>query len=174
MKLVLDFICGKLFVEQFDLLNQLLSLFGDDYCDLEGIDICNYGGQYGLLGLWVIFVELFGIVVFNLIVGNNFSLELMYDIVVFFMLYGGVDLLWFWIQEQDGIKFLCLVFGYDWYFVIIEIMGIEMILIFMLQDGFDVDLIEELVVVDLVIKGMWMVLVFGNFLGVIYFWEMVC
>lgn len=50
-----------------------------------------------MLGLWVIFVELFGIVVFNLIVGNNFSLELMYDIVVFFMLYGGVDLLWFWI-----------------------------------------------------------------------------
>ncbi len=67
-----------------------------------------------------------------------------------------------WIQEQDGIKFLCPVPGYDRHFAITETMSIEMIPYPILQDGPDVDLIEELVAVDPAIKGMWTVPVFGN------------
>lgn len=120
-----------------------------------------------------IFAELLGIAVPNLIAGNNSSLELMHDIVAFSMLYGGVDSPRPWIQEQDGIKFLCPVPGYDRHFAITETMGIEMIPIPMLQDGPDVDLIEELVAVDPAIKGMWTVPVFGNPSGVTYSWETV-
>lgn len=173
MKLALDLTRGKPSAEQLDLSNQLLSLPGDDYRDPEGTDTRNYGGQHGLPGLRAIFAELLGIAVPNLIAGNNSSLELMHDIVAFSMLYGGVDSPRPWIQEQDGIKFLCPVPGYDRHFAITETMGIEMIPIPTLQDGPDVDLIEELVAVDPAIKGMWTVPVFGNPSGVTYSWETV-
>lgn len=61
--------------------------------------------------------------------------------------------------------------GYDRHFAITETMGIEMIPIPTLQDGPDVDLIEELVAVDPAIKGMWTVPVFGNPSGVTYSWK---
>jgi DNA-binding transcriptional MocR family regulator len=172
-KLSLDLTRGKPSGEQLDLSNALLSLPGDDYRDEEGTDTRNYGGQHGLPGLRAIFSELLGIPVPNLIAGNNASLEMMHDVIVFSMLHGGVDSPRPWIKEQDGIKFLCPVPGYDRHFAITETMGIEMIPIPMREDGPDVDLIEELVAVDPAIKGMWAVPVFSNPTGVTYSWETV-
>ena len=154
-KLTLDLTRGKPCSEQLDLSNALLSLPGTDYRDGEGTDTRNYGGLHGLPELRAIFGELLGIPVPNLIAGNNASLELMHDVVVFSMLHGGVDSPRPWIQEQDGVKFLCPAPGYDRHFAITETMGIEMITIPMREDGPDVDLIEELVAVDPAIKGMW-------------------
>jgi DNA-binding transcriptional MocR family regulator len=172
-KLALDLTRGKPSPQQLDLSNQLLSLPGADYRDSEGTDTRNYGGLHGLPELRAIFGQLLGIPVQNLIAGNNSSLELMHDLVAFSMLYGGVDSQRPWMKEQDGIKFLCPVPGYDRHFSITETMGIEMIPIPMLQDGPDVDLIEELVAVDPAIKGMWTVPVFGNPTGITYSWETV-
>jgi DNA-binding transcriptional MocR family regulator len=172
-KLALDLTRGKPSAQQLDLSNQLLSLPGENYRDAEGTDTRNYGGLHGLPELRAIFGELLGLPVQNLIAGNNSSLELMHDIVAFSLLYGGVDSPRPWIQEQDGIKFLCPAPGYDRHFAITETMGIEMIPIPMLEDGPDVDLIEELVAVDPAIKGMWTVPVFGNPTGVTYSWETV-
>src|ERR1700756_6079003 len=169
-KLALDLTRGKPSPEQLDLSNRLLSLPGDDYRDEEGTDTRNYGGLHGLPGLRAIFGELLGIPVQNLIAGNNSSLELMHDIVVFSMLHGAVDSQRPW-KDEPSVKFLCPVPGYDRHFAITETMGIEMIPIPMLQDGPDVDLIEELVAVDPAIKGMWTVPVFGNPTGVTYSWE---
>jgi DNA-binding transcriptional MocR family regulator len=172
MKLALDLTRGKPCAEQLDLSNQLLSLPGDDYRDEEGTDTRNYGGLHGLPGLRAIFAELLGIPVQNLIAGNNSSLELMHDLVVFSMLFGGVDSPRPW-KDEASVKFLCPVPGYDRHFSITETLGIEMIPVPMLQDGPDVDLIEELVAVDPAIKGMWTVPVFGNPTGVTYSWETV-
>ena len=80
----------------------------------------------------------------NLLAGNNASLELMHDVVVFSMLYGGVDSPRPWAQEPT-LKFLCPAPGYDRHFAITETLGIEMITVPMHEDGPDVDLIEELV-----------------------------
>jgi DNA-binding transcriptional MocR family regulator len=171
-KLALDLTRGKPSPEQLDLSNRLLSLPGDDYRDAEGTDTRNYGGLHGLPGLRAIFGELLGIPVQNLIAGNNSSLEMMHDLVVFSMLYGGVDSQRPW-KDEPSVKFLCPVPGYDRHFAITETMGIEMIGIPMLADGPDVDLIEELVAVDPAIKGMWAVPVFGNPTGVTYSWETV-
>ncbi|MDC9004912.1 aminotransferase class I/II-fold pyridoxal phosphate-dependent enzyme [Mycobacterium marinum] len=172
--LSLDLTRGKPSSEQLDLSNQLLSLpGGQDYRDPEGLDTRNYGGLHGLPALRAIFGELLGIPVQNLIAGNNSSLELMHDVTAFSMLYGGVDSPRPWVQEPDGIKFLCPVPGYDRHFAITETMGVEMIPVPMLEDGPDVDLIEELVAVDPTIKGMWTVPVFGNPTGVTYSWETV-
>jgi len=172
-KLALDLTRGKPAPAQLDLSNPLLSLPGDDYRDSEGTDTRNYGGLHGLPELRAIFGELLGIPVQNLIAGNNSSLELMHDLVAFSMLYGGVDSHRPWGQEQDGIKFLCPVPGYDRHFAITETMGIEMIPVPMLSDGPDIGLIEELVAADPAIKGMWTVPVFGNPTGVTYSWDTV-
>ena len=178
-QLHLDLTRGKPSPAQLDLSNALLSLPGaekDSYRDGEGTDTRNYGGLHGLPELRAIFGELLGIPVPNLIAGNNASLELMHDVVVFSLLHGAVDSSRPWIQEQqDGarIKFLCPVPGYDRHFAITESLGIEMINIPMREDGPDVDLIEELVAADPAIKGMWCVPVFSNPTGVTFAWETV-
>jgi DNA-binding transcriptional MocR family regulator len=172
-KLTLDLTRGKPSSEQLDLSNALLGLPGDDFRDAEGTDTRNYGGLHGLPELRGVFGELLGIGVPNLIAGNNSSLELMHDVTAFSMLYGGVDSPRPWIKEQDGVKFLCPVPGYDRHFAITETMGIEMIPVPMREDGPDVDLIEELVAADPAIKGMWAVPVFANPTGVTYSWETV-
>jgi DNA-binding transcriptional MocR family regulator len=170
-KLSLDLTRGKPSAQQLDLSNALLSLPGEHYRDEDGTDTRNYGGLHGLPGLRTVFSELLGIPVPNLIAGNNASLELMHDIVVFSLLHGGVDSPRPWIEESVRIKFLCPAPGYDRHFAITESFGIEMIPVPMLEDGPDVDLIEELVAADPAIKGMWCVPVFGNPTGVTYSWE---
>ena len=174
-QLRLDLTRGKPSPAQLDLSNALLALPGggkDAYRDGEGTDTRNYGGLHGLPELRAVFGELLGIPVPNLIAGNNASLELMHDVVVFSLLHGGVDSSRPWIAEP-AVKFLCPVPGYDRHFAITESLGIEMINIPMREDGPDVDLIEELVAADPAIKGMWCVPVFSNPTGVTFAWETV-
>lgn len=171
--LKLDLTRGKPSAAQLDLSNKLLQLPGpDDFRDGDGTDVRNYGGVHGLPELRAIFGELLGIPVQNLIAGNNASLELMHDVVVFSMLHGGPDSARPWAQEP-ALKFLCPAPGYDRHFAITESLGIEMITVPMLEDGPDVDLIEELVATDPAIKGMWCVPVYSNPTGVTFSWETV-
>ncbi|MGV0743038.1 aminotransferase class I/II-fold pyridoxal phosphate-dependent enzyme [Mycolicibacterium sp. XJ870] len=174
-KLNLDLTRGKPAPAQLDLSNGLLSLPGEDYRDSAGTDTRNYGGLHGLPELRAIFGELLGIPVQNLIAGNNASLEMMHDVVVFSLLHGGVDSVRPWIEEagRSGIKFLCPSPGYDRHFAITESFGIEMIPVPMREDGPDVDLIEELVAADPAIKGMWCVPVYSNPTGATFSWETV-
>jgi DNA-binding transcriptional MocR family regulator len=169
--LKLDLTRGKPSPEQLDLSNKLLELPGAaDYRDADGTDVRNYGGLHGLPELRAIFGELLGIPVQNLIAGNNASLELMHDVIVFSMLHGGPDSPRPWSQEPT-LKFLCPAPGYDRHFAITESLGIEMITVPMREDGPDVDLIEELVAADPAIKGIWCVPVYSNPTGVTYSWE---
>ena len=171
-KLNLDLTRGKPSPAQLDLSNALLSLPGEDYRDGDGTDTRNYGGLHGLPELRAIFGELLGIPVPNLIAGNNASLELMHDTVVFSLLHGGVDSPRPW-NDEPKVKFLCPAPGYDRHFTITESLDIEMITVPMREDGPDVDLIEELVAADPAIKGMWCVPVYSNPTGVTYSWETV-
>lgn len=172
-KLALDLTRGKPSAAQLDLSNALLELPGrGDFRDAEGTDTRNYGGQHGLPALRAVFGELLGIPVPNLIAGNNSSLELMHDAVVFSMLHGGVDSPRPWVREPV-VKFLCPSPGYDRHFAITESLGVEMITVPMRDDGPDVDMVEELVDADPAIKGMWCVPVFSNPTGAVYSWEVV-
>ncbi len=176
--LKLDLTRGKPSPEQLDLSNALLALPGNApgaFKDPEGTDTRNYGGLHGLPALRAIFGDLLGIPVPNLIAGNNASLEMMHDAVVFALLHGAVDSPRPWIQDlaEGGVKFLCPAPGYDRHFAITETLGIEMIPVPLREDGPDVDLIEELVAADPAIKGMWSVPVFANPTGTVYSWEVV-
>jgi DNA-binding transcriptional MocR family regulator len=169
-KLGLDLTRGKPSPAQLDLSNDLLALPGAEYRDGDGTDTRNYGGLHGLPELRAIFGELLGIAVPNLIAGNNASLEFMHDIVVFSLLHGGADSPRPW-RDEPVVKFLCPSPGYDRHFAITEGFGVEMIPVPMLEDGPDVDLVEELVAGDPAIKGMWCVPVFSNPTGTTYSWE---
>ncbi|WP_024447209.1 aminotransferase class I/II-fold pyridoxal phosphate-dependent enzyme [Mycolicibacterium iranicum] len=175
----LDLTRGKPCAEQLDLSNGLLALPGegpDAFKDADGTDTRNYGGLHGLPELREIFSELLGIPVPNLIAGNNASLEFMHDAVVYSLLHGGVDSPRPWIddlRDGTGVKFLCPSPGYDRHFAITESLGIEMISVPLLDDGPDMDLIEELVAADPAIKGMWCVPVYSNPTGTTYSWETV-
>jgi DNA-binding transcriptional MocR family regulator len=175
-KLKLDLTRGKPSPAQLDLSNALLNLPGaDDYRDRDGTDTRNYGGLNGLPELREIFAELLGIPVQNLIAGNNASLEMMHDAIVFSLLHGGVDSPRPWMAEAagSGIKFLCPSPGYDRHFAITESFGIEMIAVPMREEGPDVDLVEELVAADPAVKGMWCAPVYSNPTGTTYSFETV-
>lgn len=175
----LDLTRGKPCAEQLDLSNGLLALPGDGpgaFKDADGTDTRNYGGLHGLPELRAIFSELLGIPVPNLIAGNNASLEFMHDAIVYSLLHGGVDSPRPWIEDLrdgTGVKFLCPSPGYDRHFAITESLGIEMIPVPLLDDGPDMDLIEELVAADPAIKGIWCVPVYANPTGTTYSWETV-
>ncbi|PPJ28341.1 aminotransferase [Nocardia nova] len=171
-KLTLDLTRGKPSPEQLDLSTGLLALPGaDDYRDGTGTDCRNYGGLHGLPELRAIFGELLGIPVENLLAGNNASLELMHDVIVFAMLHGTADSQGRWADEP--IKFLCPSPGYDRHFAITESLGVRMIPIAINHDGPDVHAIAELVAADPQIKGLWAVPNYSNPTGVNFSEEVV-
>ena len=165
--LALDLTRGKPSPEQLDLAADLLTLPGDDYRDGKGTDCRNYGGLAGLPELRAIFGELLGIPVENLLAGNNASLEIMQDLVVWALLHGVPDSPRPWSAEPN-IRFLCPAPGYDRHFAITESFGIDMIPIPMLPDGPDIAEITTLVASDPLIKGMWAVPNYANPTGAVY------
>ncbi|MFF0541659.1 aminotransferase class I/II-fold pyridoxal phosphate-dependent enzyme [Nocardia thailandica] len=172
-KLTLDLTRGKPSPEQLDLSAALLSLPGDgDFRDAAGTDCRNYGGLHGLPELRAIFAELLNLPVENLIAGNNASLELMHDNIVFAMLHGTPDSPRRWASEET-IKWLCPAPGYDRHFAITESLGIEMITVPMRHDGPDVRAIAELIANDPQIKGLWAVPNYANPTGVVFSEEVV-
>ncbi|MFC4124187.1 aminotransferase class I/II-fold pyridoxal phosphate-dependent enzyme [Nocardia rhizosphaerae] len=172
-KLTLDLTRGKPSPEQLDLSAALLSLPGDgDFRDGSGTDCRNYGGLNGLPELRAIFGELLGIPVENLIAGNNASLELMHDNIVFAMLYGTPDSPRRWAVEET-VKWLCPAPGYDRHFAITEALGIEMIPVPMHNDGPDTRAIAALLANDPQIKGLWAVPNYANPTGSVFSEEVV-
>ncbi|MGO1317857.1 MAG: aminotransferase class I/II-fold pyridoxal phosphate-dependent enzyme, partial [Cellulomonadaceae bacterium] len=165
--LALDLTRGKPAPAQLDLSDALLSLPGKDYRDGNGLDTRNYGGLTGLPELRAIFAELLNVPAENLLAGNNASLEIMHDLIVFALLHGTPDSVRPWAHEET-VKFLAPCPGYDRHFAITQAYGIEMIPIPMRGDGPDLDLVRGLVATDPAIKGIWTVPTYSNPTGVVF------
>lgn len=164
--LKLDLTRGKPAAEQLDLSNDLLSLPGDgEFRDSAGTDCRNYGGIEGVTDLRTIFAELLNVGVDQLIAGDNASLALMHDAIVFALLKGVPGGSGPWAGE--GVKFLCPVPGYDRHFAICQQYGIEMINVDLGDEGPDLDQIRELVK-DPAVRGIWTVPTYANPNGAIY------
>lgn len=158
----LDLTRGKPSPAQLDLSMGLLELPGAGrYMDAAGTDLRNYGGLEGLLELRVIFADLLGVSVDQLIAGNNASLQLMHDTLAYCLLHGTPDSERPWLKEER-IKFLCPVPGYDRHFALCEEFGIEMISVPTTEDGPDVEAVTRLVADDPLIKGIWIVPTYAN------------
>jgi DNA-binding transcriptional MocR family regulator len=165
--LKLDLTRGKPASEQLDLSEELLSLPGqDDHTDESGVDCRNYGGLHGLPEIRRIFAPLLNVPVDQLIAGDNASLALMHDTLVFSLLKGTADSDAPW--SKGPVRFLCPVPGYDRHFAICEQYGIEMLPVSMDEHGPHLDEVRELVANDPAVKGMWVVPTYSNPTGAVY------
>ena len=158
--LALDLTRGKPSPEQLDLSAELLTLPGADFRDAKGTDTRNYGGLNGLPELRAIFAEIMQVPVDQVIAGDNASLAMMHDTVVFSMLKGTPDSPRPW-SEEDDVTFICPVPGYDRHFALSEQYGIRMVPVEMRSDGPDMAAVRELAT-DPSVKGMWLVPTYGN------------
>jgi DNA-binding transcriptional MocR family regulator len=165
-KLKLNLTRGKPSSKQLDLCNELLALPGADYM-AGGVDTRNYGELQGLPELRAQLGPIFGVSPDRVILGDNASLALMHDAVVYSMLKGTFDSDSPWSREPR-IAFLCPVPGYDRHFSICAQFGIEMIPVPMLETGPDMAVVEKLVAADPQIKGMWCVPKYSNPCGTVY------
>ncbi len=166
--LKIDMTRGKPCKEQLDLSEDMLKVItcnADCYTDY-GFDCRNYGLVDGLDYAKKIFSEIIGVPWNQIIVGGNSSLNLMYDAVARYMLYGVANVNKPWVK-LDKVKFLCPVPGYDRHFAICESLGIEMVNVPLLSDGPDMDIVEELIK-DESVKGMWCVPKYSNPTGTTY------
>lgn len=157
---------GKPCTEQLDLSNDLLDITIPYETD-PNKDFRNYGTLDGLLETRELFSKILEVDTSEVIVGGNSSLNMMYSTIAKAMLFGTVNSPKPWGQESN-VKFLCPVPGYDRHFSICELYNMEMIPIPMTEDGPDMDMVEELVKNDPLIKGMWCVPKYSNPSGITY------
>lgn len=161
----LDLTRGKPASAQLDLSNALLGLPGEaDYRAADGVDCRNYGGTQGLPEIREIFAELLKIPVDQLVAGDNSSLSIMHDTLVYALLKGTIDgPPW----AGQAVKFVCPVPGYDRHFALCQQYGIEMVPVPLYDDGPDLAAVAELLT-DPQVKGMWVVPTYANPTGAVY------
>ncbi|STC69405.1 aminotransferase [Corynebacterium pilosum] len=170
--LKLDLTRGKPSAGQLDLSDELLGMPGaGTYTSSNGEDVRNYGNLTGIVDIRAIWADLLGVDVDNIYAGDSSSLNIMFDLVTWSYLFGNNDSERPW-REEETVKWICPVPGYDRHFTITEKLGFEMINVPMLEDGPDMDAVEKLVQ-DPQVKGMWTVPVFGNPTGVSFSEEVV-
>lgn len=151
---------GKPSPEQLDLSLEMLGCVNADsgYKSENGFDCRNYGVLDGIRECKILFADLLGVDEDNIIVGGNSSLTIMFDYIAQCMISGAGAEPW---SHVDGIKFICPVPGYDRHFSICEYFGIGMIPVPLLEDGPDMDMVEELIK-NPKVKGMFVVPKYSN------------
>ncbi len=165
--LKLDISRGKPNSDQLDVAQELLSYpITAEQTKIAGVDARNYGIIDGIPEAKKLFSDIMGVDAKNVFVGGNSSLQLMYDTLSRAMLFGTVDSERPWCKEE-GLKWICVVPGYDRHFKITEVLGFELISVKMTETGPDMDEIERLVK-DERVKGMWCVPKYSNPTGNTY------
>lgn len=166
--LTYDMTRGKPCTAQLNLSNDMLDpKLIADFKSEAGQEVRNYGILDGIPEAKRLMAEMLGVQPDEVILGGSASLNLMFDALVRFMVFGAEEGGKPWAFEEKR-KFICPVPGYDRHFLITEKLGFEMINVDLQGDGPDIDKIEELVKNDPTIKGMWMVPKYSNPSGDVY------
>ena len=165
--LSLDLSRGKPNSSQLDISNGLLEVdLTNDYLSESGLDCRNYGVLDGLPEMKSLFAKSMELDTEDVIIGGNSSLQLMYDTLSRAMLFGVHGSSQPWCREE-GLKWICVVPGYDRHFKITEVLGFELVSVKMLPTGPDMDEVERLVK-DPKVKGIWCVPKYSNPTGYTY------
>ncbi len=170
--LKLDLSRGKPCSTQLDLSSEMIEspLTEQDYIG-EGGDYRNYGIVSGIPEIKRIFADALGLCADNIIIGGNSSLNLMYDAISRYMIFGKLGAKpW---AKYDKVKFICPVPGYDRHFKILETFGIEMVNVEMNADGPDMDMVEQIALSDESVKGLVCVPKYSNPTGITFSDEVV-
>lgn len=165
--LSLDLSRGKPNGAQLDISNGLLTVdLADNYSAASGFDCRNYGLLDGLPEMKKFFADAMGLNADDVMVGGNSSLQLMYDTLARAMMFGvhGSTKPW---GREEGLKWICVVPGYDRHFKITELFGFELVAVKMLPTGPDMDEVERLAL-DPKVKGIWCVPKYSNPTGFTY------
>lgn len=165
-KLNLNLTRGKPETAQLALSNELFGTLDDGIFDADGMDTRNYGELAGLPSCRKLFADLLFCKPEEVILGNNASLQLMYDLIAKAYTHGLKNSTRPWAKEEK-IKFLCPFPGYDRHFNVSKSFGMELVPVPMDETGPDMDLVEALVK-DASVKGMWCVPKFSNPDGYVY------
>ena len=168
----LDMTRGKPSPEQLSLSEAMLLPQGNRGTTTDaGEDARNYGGLQGLPEVRALFGEVLGLDPETVVLGNNSSLALMHDCIVWALLKGvpGSERPW---SREPAPAFLCPVPGYDRHFAILEDFGFRMQPVRLTGQGPDMDAVEDLAA-DPAVKGMWCVPRYANPTGETYSQETV-
>ena len=165
--LKLDLTRGKPGNAQLDLADAMEDLPKNKMILENGTDLRNYGGLDGIPAARKLGGEMLGLPESEVICGDHSSLSLMYLYMLHAYYHGSHGAETAWVKESE-VKFLAIVPGYDRHFSICEELGIRLINVNMLDDGPDMDKVEELLSNDPQIKGMWCVPKYSNPTGCIY------
>ncbi len=167
--LSLDLTRGKPSSLQLDLSDPMDGLLQEGTSSVDGTDTRNYGTLEGLVEGRELGGELLDAKPGEVIAWNSSSLTLMYYLVHFAHHFGLCEHPAWQSEAGSGrIKFLCPVPGYDRHFTLTQAFDIDMINVPILEDGPDMDLVEDLVRKDPLIKGIWNVPKHSNPTGVTY------
>ena len=165
-KLNLNLTRGKPETAQLALSNDMFHTLDDGDFDIDGMDTRNYGELGGLPSCRKLFADLLFCKPEEVILGNNASLQLMYDLIAKAYTHGLKNSVRPWSKEEK-IKFLCPFPGYDRHFNVSKSFGMELVPVPMDEKGPNMDLVEELIK-DASVKGMWCVPKFSNPDGYVY------
>lgn len=166
--LALDMTRGKPSPDQLSIANEMPGLLDLDNLKAEdGADCRNYGVPYGLTESRKLFSEILDVDASLITVGNNSSLQLMYDTLSRSLIFGEIESEKPWAQIPNR-KWICPVPGYDRHFLVTETLGFELIAVPLNEDGPDMDMVEKLVSEDPSILGMWAMPLYSNPDGYIY------
>ncbi len=161
-----DMTRGRPSKEQLEIAMPMLENAASYNYALATSDARNYGELQGIKPMREIFASILGVKADEIIAGDGSSLDMMYTAVQFAMQFGVLgETAW---NKLDKVKFICPAPGYDRHFSICQTFGIDMITVPMLEDGPDMDLVENLVANDESIKGIWCVPKYSNPTGIVF------
>ena len=149
--------------ENFDLVEEILTnIKPGETLAPSGIDIRNYpGGPAGLKDARDVLSEILGVKPEETIAGNNSSLKMMANTLMWAIIRGLKNSPRPW-GKEGPIKFIVTVPGYDRHFYLLENLNIGMETVNMTGDGPDIDEIEKLAASNQQIKGLVFVPTYSN------------
>jgi DNA-binding transcriptional MocR family regulator len=164
----LDMTRGKPCAEQLDLSRALLQILGpDDYRALDGTDTRNYGVVDGLPEAKRFFGEILEVAAAQVIVGDNASLSLMYDVIseAFHRGVPGSARPW---SREPAVRILCPSPGYDRHFGLCEFLGADTVAVGIGDSGADLEEVSRLAAHDPQVKAIFCVPRYSNPTGITY------
>ena len=146
----------------FDLSNAMLTIVDeDDLTTPSGIALRNYpGGQAGLPEARELFARILGVQPAEMIIGNNASLKLMSNTLMWALLRGLKDSERPWVQQSP--KMIVTIPGYDRHFSLLDALGFELVSVAITADGPDMNAVEKIAASDPSVKGIMFVPTYSN------------